>query len=79
MDPHQRFMSSSHVIDISNPSIASLLARPPRGEEKQSERITVTGFIRTVRHQKLRSFVEIGDGSTVESLQAVLEPGQAKG
>lgn len=39
----------------------------------------MVGFVRTIRNQKLRSFVEVGDGSTVYPLQAVLEPLQAKG
>jgi len=37
----------------------------------------VTGHIRTIRNQKRRSFVEIGDGSTIRSLQALLDPAQA--
>ena len=79
IDPYRRFLSTSHARHFSTPTIASLVARTPVGNDQESRRITVAGFVRTVRNQKLRSFVEIGDGSTVESLQAVLEPHQAKG
>ena len=61
---------------VSNPSIATLLATPPRGD---AHTITAVGSVRTIRNQKQRSFVELGDGSTVHSLQALLEPAQAEG
>ena len=41
--------------------------------------ISVTGTVRTVRKQKKISFAAVGDGSTTEQLQAVLEPAQAEG
>ena len=59
-----------------SPSIATILAFPPDLEEHE---IRATGAIRTIRNQKQRSFIELGDGSTTQSLQAVLEPAQAKG
>ena len=62
-----------------NPSIAAVLASPPSTESQPRQQITVVGFVRTVRNQKLRSFVAVGDGSTVHPLQAVLEPLHAKG
>lgn len=37
------------------------------------QKIHVKGWIRTVRHQKSFSFLEINDGSTLSSLQAVVE------
>lgn len=41
--------------------------------------ISVLGTVRTVRNQKRISFAAIGDGSTTQSLQVVLEPVQAEG
>ncbi|KAF2501794.1 mitochondrial carrier [Lophium mytilinum] len=41
--------------------------------------ITVNGFIRTVRKQKRVAFAAIGDGSSLQPLQAVLSPEQAEG
>ena len=35
------------------------------------------GFIRSVRKQKRISFAEISDGSTIEPVQAILQPAQA--
>jgi asparaginyl-tRNA synthetase len=37
----------------------------------------VQGFVRSVRKQKHFAFAEITDGSTIQSLQAVLTPDQA--
>lgn len=79
IDPHRRFIFTCHALRVSNPNIASLLARPPLSDDQESQHVVVTGFVRTVRNQKLRSFVEIGDGSTATPLQAVLDPHQAKG
>ncbi len=75
----QRYSSGRGGLSISNPSIASVLALRPKSEGEQSQRITVAGFVRTIRNQKLRSFLEVGDGSTVYPLQAVLPPIHAKG
>lgn len=41
--------------------------------------ISVTGTVRTVRKQKKISFAAIGDGSTIQPLQVVLQPAQAEG
>jgi asparaginyl-tRNA synthetase len=43
----------------------------------ENEKITLKGFIRSVRKQKRFAFAEISDGSTVKSLQAILTPEQA--
>ena len=59
-----------------SPTIASILATPPAGD---GGTITVVGSVRTIRNQKHWSFVEIGDGSTVHPLQALLQPSQAQG
>lgn len=70
----QRLHTSS--LRRSSPSVAAVLATPPTHDQRI---VTVVGSVRTVRNQKHLSFVELGDGSTVQSLQAVLEPSQAEG
>lgn len=40
--------------------------------------VTVNGFIRSIRNQKARSFAVIGDGTSLEPLQAILTPVQAQ-
>lgn len=64
------------TISASDPSIATILARPPA---KGSLPVTAVGSVRTVRKQKRHAFVELGDGSTSQSLQAILKPSQAEG
>lgn len=68
---------------LSNPSVASVLALRPDpnglGGRPQRTQVTVAGFVRTIRNQKQRSFVELGDGSTLYALQAVVSPSHAKG
>lgn len=64
---------------LANPSIASVLALRPDPNGPQRTQVTVAGFVRTIRNQKQRSFVELGDGSTVYALQAVVPPSHTKG
>lgn len=59
-------------------SIASILALPT-GPDQPAKSIEVIGHVRTVRNQKRHAFVELGDGTTTASLQALLEPAQATG
>jgi len=40
--------------------------------------VTINGFIRSVQRFKRVGFAQIGDGSTLRSLQVVLQPEQAK-
>jgi asparaginyl-tRNA synthetase len=54
--------------------IAGLLARQDDVEDS-----TVNGWIRSLRKQKKVAFAAIQDGSTIDSLQAVLKPEQAEG
>jgi hypothetical protein len=54
-------------------SIARLLDLGP----KDSKKIVVNGFIRSIRNQKQRSFASVGDGSSLEPLQALLTPQQS--
>ena len=67
---------SSSALRASNRSIATVLAIAPSAADNQ---VTAFGSVRTVRKQKHRAFVEVGDGSTVHTLQAILEPPQAEG
>jgi asparaginyl-tRNA synthetase len=55
-------------------SIAALLDQGP----KDSGKVIVNGFIRSIRNQKHRSFASIGDGSSLEPLQALLTPQQSQ-
>ena len=76
--PCRRWLSNK-----SSPSayqnIATILDFRPSTEQQESQPIVVTGHVRTVRNQKARSFVEIGDGSSIHSLQAIVAPWQAVG
>ncbi|KAL9124208.1 MAG: hypothetical protein Q9217_006437 [Psora testacea] len=56
-------------LSTSNPNIATILSTIPASE---SESITAVGSIRTVRNQSNITFVELEDGSTSESLKALL-------
>jgi hypothetical protein len=56
-------------------SISYLLDQGP----KDSEKVIVNGFIRSIRNQKQRSFASVGDGSSLEPLQALLTPKQSEG
>lgn len=60
------------------PNIASAHALHTN-DEQDNIAIEVVGSVRTIRKQKHRAFLEIGDGSTVHNLQAVLNPDQAQG
>ena len=54
-------------------TIAHLLDQGPQ----DSERVVINGFIRSIRNQKQRSFASVGDGSSLEPLQALLTPQQS--
>lgn len=60
------------------PNISSALALRIH-HDQQNTAIEVVGSVRTVRKQKSLAFLSIGDGSTVDVLQAVLHPDQAQG
>lgn len=60
--------------------IASLLQSSSSSQDGSAiGEVEVTGHVRTIRNQKRISFLELGDGSTSESLQALLKPEQAPG
>ncbi len=68
---HSKYL---HTGSSSTPSsIAHLLDRGPA----EPENVVVNGFIRSIRNQKTRSFASLGDGSSLEPLQALLTPAQA--
>ncbi|KFY22811.1 hypothetical protein V491_02709, partial [Pseudogymnoascus sp. VKM F-3775] len=70
---HQRLHSSAPSPTASSLSVAKLLATPADDGERQ-----VYGFVRSIRKQKTRAFAAIGDGSSLEPLQALLTPAQAE-
>ena len=43
----------------------------------EAKDVDVFGWVRSVRKQKKIGFAAVGDGSTVESVQAVLKPEDA--
>ncbi|KAI4655737.1 hypothetical protein J4E93_000452 [Alternaria ventricosa] len=46
---------------------------------QDNEALTINGYVRTVRKQKRIAFAAIGDGSTLQTVQAVLPPQLAEG
>ena len=66
-------------IPSSKLNVASILALSTSAETKATHYVQVIGHVRTVRKQKYRSFVEIGDGSTIYTIQAMLDSSQAEG
>lgn len=52
-------------------------SRRPGPCSLEEQEIKVNGFIRSVRKQKRFAFAQISDGSTVDALQAILNPSQA--
>ena len=67
---------SASAVRTLKPNVAAVLNSKPTDD---CHAITVTGSVRTIRNQKNRSFLELGDGSTTRTLQALLEPAQADG
>lgn len=60
------------------PTVASVFA-VRTDDDKKPTVVEVVGAVRTIRKQKHHAFLEIGDGSSVHSLQAVLKPDQVQG
>ena len=67
---------SASAVRTLKPNVAAVLNSKPTDD---CHAITVTGSVRTIRNQKHHSFLELGDGSTTQTLQALLEPAQANG
>ncbi|MDL2273145.1 asparagine--tRNA ligase [Oscillospiraceae bacterium OttesenSCG-928-G22] len=53
-------------------SVRELLLKPEKFSEKS---VTVGGWVRTIRDSKAFAFIELNDGTTVKSLQIVLDAG----
>jgi len=72
---HSRYHSSVSGSPSPSPSlsVAKLLATPADDGERE-----VFGFVRSIRKQKTRAFASIGDGTSLEPLQAMLTPAQAQ-
>lgn len=71
--PPRRHISSDHGAPR---SIAKFLEWKPQAEVRD---VVVNGFIRSVRSMKARSFVALGDGSSLAPLQAIVPTDQAEG
>lgn len=46
--------------------------------EKEEQTVSIAGLVRSVRRQKKVAFAHISDGSTLDPIQAILNPDQAK-
>ena len=66
-------------VSTSTPSIKTILSTLSTDENTQGQTLTAVGTVRTARKQKQYTFVDIGDGSTPETVQAILRPEQAHG
>ncbi|PWO25984.1 AsnS, Aspartyl asparaginyl-tRNA synthetase, partial [Pyrenophora tritici-repentis] len=65
-------------------NLAELLPKSPLPSSSpksplDGETLTINGYVRTVRKQKRIAFAAIGDGSTLQTVQAVLDPSLAEG
>jgi asparaginyl-tRNA synthetase len=49
-----------------------------RASSPKEGNVTVNGYIRSIRNQKTRSFAAVGDGTTLQPIQALLTPAQAQ-
>lgn len=58
-------------------SIASLLKSSAETNDDTAPEIEVNGYVRTIRKQKRIAFAAVGDGSSLQPVQAVLTPDQA--
>ena len=57
-------------------NVSSFLGFKP---DEPVDNVKIDGYVRSVRAQKRHHFVTIGDGSSLESLQAVVPADQAEG
>jgi len=58
-------------------NIASLLQSSAETTEEPTSEIEINGYVRTIRKQKRIAFAAVGDGSSLQPVQAVLTPDQA--
>ena len=80
---HALFLQRSRQSSTFCPTNLAELLRPasplsstlPQGSwETETETLTIHGYVRSVRKQKRIAFAVIGDGSTLQTVQAVLSP-----
>jgi asparaginyl-tRNA synthetase len=67
----------SNIAELLRPSSLQPVSQPPSITDGQT--LKVNGYVRTVRKQKRVAFAAIGDGSTLQTVQAVLTPQLAEG
>lgn len=72
----QPLVTRNCSIHTSRDTIAAILDSKPLDAINDVE---VSGFVRSVRSQKRHHFVSLGDGSSLEPLQAVVPADQAEG
>lgn len=73
----RRYVTSGSASgNLASRSVARLLEWKPQEDARD---VVVNGFIRSVRSMKSRSFVALGDGSSLASLQALVPTNQAQG
>lgn len=72
--PRLRYSSTLAV-----PSVAALLGSSKPFAVAPDDKLSLHGFVRSVRKQKRVAFAAIGDGSSLQTVQAVLTPEQAEG
>ncbi|KAL8980493.1 MAG: hypothetical protein Q9205_004435 [Flavoplaca limonia] len=78
LQPNKSIWRALSTTRLHPPNIASALALRP-SDDRENVTIQVSGTVRTIRKQKQRAFLQLGDGSTVHNLQAVLDPGHTQG
>ncbi|KAH7095160.1 hypothetical protein FB567DRAFT_430836 [Paraphoma chrysanthemicola] len=69
--------SPSSIAELLRPSSAQAFPLQPGPSDRES--LQINGYIRSVRKQKRIAFAAIGDGSTLQTIQAVLPPQLAEG
>lgn len=67
-----------HSVKDSSHTPPSLIARLLDSAPPNPDKVVINGFVRSIRNQKMRSFASIGDGSSLEPMQALLTPAQAQ-
>ena len=78
LQPRKTIWRALSTTRLQPPNIASALALRP-SDNREDVTVQVSGTVRTIRKQKQRAFLQLGDGSTVHNLQAVLDPGHTQG
>ena len=78
LQPNKSIWRALSTTRLHPPNIASALALRP-SDDQENVTMQVSGTVRTIRKQKQRAFLQLGDGSTVHNLQAVLDPGHTQG